>query len=59
MTTLRERLKAVTGGAVAGLTALGTALADGTVTGPEWIGVAVAALVAYRVVYRVPNRLPT
>ncbi|MEU4675733.1 hypothetical protein [Micromonospora sp. NPDC023737] len=48
--------KAVVGAAVAGLTALGTALADNTVTASEWVGVAVATLAALGVVYAVPNR---
>lgn len=35
--------------------ALGTALADGTVTTTEWVGVAVATLVATAAVWRTPN----
>lgn len=60
MTSLREQAKAVVAGAVAGLTALGTALVDGSVTGQEWTAVAVAGLVAYGAVYRTgqPARLP-
>ena len=48
--------KAIVGALVAGLTALGTALADDTVTGAEWVGVAVATLGALGIVYAVPNR---
>ncbi|MEV0425380.1 hypothetical protein [Micromonospora sp. NPDC050495] len=48
--------KAIVGGAVAGLTALGTALADDRVTASEWVGVAVATLAALGIVYAVPNR---
>ena len=48
--------KAVIGGAVAGLTALGTALADDKVTTGEWVGVAVATLAALGIVYAVPNK---
>ncbi|MFI6329846.1 hypothetical protein ACIBBG_16285 [Micromonospora chersina] len=48
--------KAIVGGAVAGLTALGTALADNHVTPSEWVGVAIATLAALGIVYAVPNR---
>ena len=48
--------KAVIGGAVAGLTALGTALTDNQVTAAEWVGVAIAALAALGLVYAVPNK---
>ena len=48
--------KAIVGAAVAGLTALGTALADDRVTSVEWVGVAVATLAALGLVYAVPNR---
>lgn len=48
--------KAIVGAAVAGLTALGTALADNEVTGVEWVGVAVATLGALGIVYAVPNK---
>ena len=48
--------KAIVGGATAGLTALGTALADNHVTSAEWVGVAVAALAALGMVWAVPNR---
>ena len=48
--------KALIGALVAGLAALGTATADGTVTGSEWVGVALAALVALGAVWATPNR---
>lgn len=48
--------KAIVGAGVAGLTALGTALADGTVTGPEWVGVAIATLGALGLIWAVPNQ---
>ncbi|WP_198940591.1 hypothetical protein [Micromonospora sp. CB01531] len=48
--------KAIVGGLVAGLTALGTALADNQVTTVEWVGVAVATLAALGIVYAVPNQ---
>lgn len=48
--------KAFVGCAVAGLGAVATALADDRITGAEWCGVALAALVALGTVYAVPNR---
>lgn len=47
--------KAFIGAAVAGLGALGTALADDHVSTAEWAGVALAAAVALGAVWRVPN----
>lgn len=47
--------KAIVSAAIAGLTALGTALTDGDVTGQEWTGIAVATLAALGIVYAVPN----
>lgn len=47
-------LKAVAGAAAAGLTALGTALTDGTVTPAEWCAVGVAVLTTGGAVYRTP-----
>lgn len=59
---IREQAKAIVGAGIAGLTALGTALADGQVTQLEWTGVALAALLAYGGVFGVRNagavRLP-
>jgi len=52
---VRAYAKALTGAAVAGLTALGTALDDGAVTTGEWVVVAIAAI---GVVWAVPNRPP-
>lgn len=56
--SIQPYLKAVVGGAVAGLTALATAMSDDTVTRTEWIGVAVAVVGALGVVYATPNRPP-
>jgi hypothetical protein len=53
--TAAQMAKALVGALIAGLTALGTALADGEVTSPEWIGVAVAALGVLGAVFAVPN----
>jgi hypothetical protein len=51
-------LKAVVAALVAGLGALGTALADNQVAPVEWVAVAVATLVAGGAVWRVPNAGP-
>lgn len=56
MSKLLPYAKALAGGAVAGLTALGTALVDNHVTGPEWVTIALAALGGLGLVYAVPNR---
>jgi peptidoglycan/LPS O-acetylase OafA/YrhL len=50
--------KSITGFVVAGLTAVATAWADGEITGPEWIGVAVACMGTLGFVYAIPNRAP-
>lgn len=47
--------KAIVAALIAGLTALGTALTDETVTTAEWTAVAVATLVALGAVWGVPN----
>ncbi len=52
---MSEYRKAIIGGAMAGLGALGTALADGHVTTAEWVVIAVAVVGAVAAVYRVPN----
>lgn len=54
--SIKPYMKAIVGGLVAGLTALGTAMTDDTVTTAEWVGVAVAALGALGIVYATPNR---
>ena len=59
MDKFKPYAKAIIGALVAGLTALGTALTDDTVTGAEWVAVAVATLTALGVVYAVPNRPAT
>ena len=48
--------KAVVAAVLAGLAALGTALADGHVTGVEWTIVAAAALTALGTVWGIPNK---
>jgi multidrug transporter EmrE-like cation transporter len=48
--------KALVAAATAGLAALGTALADDTITRLEWIGVAVAVVGALGLTYAVPNK---
>lgn len=47
--------KSIVAAVVAGGTALGTALADDTVTTGEWVGVALAVLGALGIVAAVPN----
>lgn len=57
--SIRPYMKAIVGGLVAGLTALGTAMTDGTVSTAEWVGIAVATLGALGIVYATPNRVPS
>lgn len=47
--------KSIMAALVAALTSLGTAMTDDTVTGVEWIAVAIAFLAAGGVVWGVPN----
>lgn len=51
-------MKAIVGGLVAGLTALGTAMTDDKITNAEWVGVAIATLGALGIIYATPNRQP-
>lgn len=51
-------LKALTGAVVTGLGTLQVAYADNLVTTQEWIGVAIATLVAFAAVWAVPNKQP-
>lgn len=51
--TIREQMKALTGGVVAGLGALVTALSDQSMLPQEWAVVALAAVSAYGAVYRI------
>lgn len=53
-----EYAKAIVGAAIAGVTALGTALADETIKAQEWVGIVLATLVTFAGVWRVPNRPP-
>lgn len=55
MVPVRNQLKAIYAGAVAGLTGLGVAMQDG-VTAQEWVGIALATLIAYGGVYGLNNR---
>lgn len=57
-TPVQEQVKAVVGALLAGLTALGTALADGQVTSVEGVGIAVAVLATYATVFGVTNQSP-
>lgn len=57
--SVKPYLKAIVGGLVAGLTALGTAMTDDTVSTAEWVAVAVATLGALGVVYATPNGAPS
>lgn len=54
-TPVQEQVKAVLGATLAGLTALGTALADGQVSSVEVVGIAVAVLATYGTVFGVSN----
>lgn len=56
MRSIKPYMKAVVGGLVAGLTALGTAITDDKITTAEWVGVAVATLGALGIVYATPNK---
>lgn len=53
---MKHYAKALIGAAVAGLTAIGTALEDGAVSPQEWITAATAVLVAFGAVWVVPNK---
>ena len=55
MKTLAPYAKAVAGGLVSGLTALGTALIDGFVSPLEWVTIALAFLLGTGLTYAVPN----
>lgn len=56
MQTWKPYAKAVVGGLLAGLGALGTALVDNMVSPAEWVAVAIAALGGLGLVYATPNR---
>ncbi len=54
-----EYAKAIVGAVLAGLTALGTALADGEgVVAWEWVGIAFAVVATFGTVFGVPNAPP-
>lgn len=50
--------KAIVGAAIAGLSSLHQAWDADGVTGQEWVGVAVATLVALGAIWAVPNKAP-
>lgn len=56
MSTLAPYAKALSAGLAGGLTTLYTALSDGSVSGQEWVGVALGALAGLGVTYMVPNK---
>lgn len=56
MTSIAGYAKAVVAFLLAGLTALGTALADERVTQAEWVAVVIAALATTSGVWAMPNR---
>jgi hypothetical protein len=58
MTPVKEQVKAITGGVLAGLIALGTALVDGQVSWLEWVLVGTAAVGTYTGVYNTPQPAP-
>lgn len=58
-TPASEQAKAIIGAILAGLTAFGTALADGSVTPVEIVGIAIAVLATYGSVYGVTNKRTT
>ena len=56
--TILRYAKAVVGGLAAGVAALTPALADGTVTGAEWLTIAIAVLGGAGLIAVIPNRQP-
>ena len=56
--SIQTKRKSLLGAIVAGLTATGAALDDGTVNTQEWIWIALAVLGAGGAVYAVKNRPP-
>ncbi|HEX7993539.1 MAG TPA: hypothetical protein VF506_06420 [Streptosporangiaceae bacterium] len=50
--------KAIVAAGIAGLSVLGTALADGHISAGEWVAVASATLAALGLVWGVPNAKP-
>jgi len=53
---MNKYAKAIVAALTAGLGAYGTAVADGSVTAQEWVGVAVAVLAGLGLVWAVPNQ---
>lgn len=58
MSTLAPYWKAVAGFVVPGIVALAYALQDGSVSGPEWLGVLAACVAGSGVVYVAPKNVP-
>lgn len=56
MIALMRYLKAVAAAVVTGLGTLQVAYADNVITQQEWIGVAIATVVALGAVWAIPNR---
>ena len=55
MSKIATVAKAIAAGAAAFSGALGTAVADNTVTSQEWVGVAIATVLAAAAVWGIPN----
>jgi len=58
LSTILRYAKAVAGGLAAGAAALTPALADGTVTGAEWLTIAIAVLGGAGIIAVIPNKPP-
>jgi hypothetical protein len=50
--------KAVVAGLVAGLTALGTALIDDSISSNEWLGIISAVVITAYATWQIPNKQP-
>lgn len=55
---MKEYAKAIVGALLAGLAALATGLADGSMTPVEWVLMASATIAAGGIVFGVPNASP-
>jgi hypothetical protein len=58
MNKITPYLKALVGALIAGLGSLYQAYDDGTITGQEWVAVAIATVAALGIVWGVPNMDP-
>lgn len=52
---MKQYAKAIIGSLIAGLSTLSADLADGSLSPIEWVGVAIAALVALGAIWGVPD----